>query len=101
MEITDRELALLSRVSPGYTCIYQLDGGRPVLLRGPEEHEELLSLSPEQAALAKSDALALVYEPDRAPMYLIRVTPERIDLLNSEFKKRGVASRQQLSFGEE
>jgi len=35
------------------------------------------------------------------PMYLIRVTPERIDLLNSEFKKRGVASRQQLSFGEE
>ena len=68
MEITDRELALLSRVSPGYTCIYQLDGGRPVLLRGPAEHEELLSLSPEQAALAKSDALALVYEPDRAPM---------------------------------
>lgn len=32
------------------------------------------------------------------PMYLIRVAPEKIDFLNSEFKKMGFDSRQQIVF---
>ena len=32
------------------------------------------------------------------PMYLIRVTPSRIDYLSSEFKKHGFSSRQHITF---
>lgn len=34
------------------------------------------------------------------PMYLIRVTPLEMELLNSDYQKKGFSTRQQLRFGE-
>ena len=69
MEITDQELALLSQVSPGYTCIYQLKEDRPSALHYPKRQAELFHLTPEEEKQAADNALLLVYEPDRASVW--------------------------------